>query len=194
MLYLLDNYDSFSYNLASYLQEIGADVWVKSAGEQSLSELEERKPEGIVISPGPGRPQDAAAAIRVFERWKERVPILGVCLGHQVIGWRLGASVEKGVRPMHGKVTLIANDGTGIFAGLPPSYHVTRYHSLVLREHTLPKELYVSARSMDGAVMAIAHKTLPVYGVQFHPEAVQTQFGHELLQIFYEICKRRTIR
>lgn len=191
MYYILDNYDSFVYNLAAYLRESGAAVLVRAAEELSLSEIETMQPQGIIISPGPGRPQDAHASIQVLNRFQHSVPILGVCLGHQVIGWYYGAQVQKGSRPMHGKITPVIHDGSGVFSNLPSQFDVTRYHSLTVCEDTLPEPLRITARSTDGAVMGIAHKDLPVYGVQFHPEAVQTQYGHALLQNFCRICEEQ---
>lgn len=146
-------------------------------------------PEGIILSPGPKRPWDAKLCVDTVKRFQGRIPILGVCLGHQVIGHCAGAVVEKGVRPMHGKVTEIHNHGTGVFAGLPEKYKVTRYHSLIVREDSIPEEYQVDAVSDDGAVMGISHKTLPLYGVQFHPEAVLTEYGHELLENFCKIAE-----
>lgn len=189
MYYILDNYDSFVYNLAAYLRESGATVQVRAAEDLSLSEIDAMKPQGIIISPGPGRPQDAHASIRVLDRFQYNVPILGVCLGHQVIGWYYGAQVQKGAQPMHGKITPVIHDSTGVFSNLPPRFDVTRYHSLVVCEEGMPGSLRVTARSKDGAVMGIVHKNLPVYGIQFHPEAVQTQYGHSLLVNFCRICE-----
>ena len=151
--------------------------------------MEELNPEGIILSPGPKRPWDAKFCVDTVKRFQGRIPVLGVCLGHQVIGHCAGAVVEKGVCPMHGKVTEIHNHGTGVFAGLPEKYKVTRYHSLIVREDSIPEEYQVDALSDDGAVMGISHKALPSYGVQFHPEAVRTEYGHELLENFCRIAE-----
>lgn len=189
MYVMIDNFDSFVYNLKAYFQELGRDILVKRCDEITLEELEALNPEGIILSPGPKRPWDAALCVEVVKRFQGRIPILGVCLGHQVISHCAGAVVEKGARPMHGKVTEIHNYGTGVFAGLPEQYKVTRYHSLIVREDSIPEEYQVDAVSDDGAVMGISHRTLPLYGVQFHPEAVLTEYGHELLENFCKIAE-----
>lgn len=190
MFYMLDNYDSFVYNLAAYLREAGQEVLVRRADEMSLDEIYELQPKGILLSPGPKRPSDAAESRQVLAKFQNKVPILGVCLGHQVIGDFYGSTVCRGRQPMHGKITWIHHDGTGLFAGLPASYRVTRYHSLVVSEEQLPPVLRITARSEDGVIMGLKHRTMPVYGVQFHPEAVLTEYGHELLGNFLNICER----
>ena len=190
MYVMIDNFDSFVYNLKAYFEELGREILVKRCDEITLEELEELKAEGIILSPGPKRPWDAALCVETVNRFQGRVPILGVCLGHQVLGHCAGAVVEKGKRPMHGKVTEIRNYGTGVFAGLPEEFKVTRYHSLIVRGESLPEEYQVDAVSKDGAVMGISHKILPLYGVQFHPEAVLTEYGHELLENFCKIAER----
>lgn len=189
MYVMIDNFDSFVYNLKAYFQELGREILVKRCDEITLKELEAMNPEGIILSPGPKRPWDAKLCVDTVKKFQGRIPILGVCLGHQVIGHCAGAVVEKGARPMHGKVTEIHNYGTGVFAGLPEKYKVTRYHSLIVREDSIPEEYQVDAVSDDGAVMGISHKTLPLYGVQFHPEAVLTEYGHELLENFCKIAE-----
>ena len=171
MYLLIDNFDSFVYNLKAYFQEIGREVLVKRCDQISLQDIEELQPKGIILSPGPKRPWDAELCVEVVKRFQGRIPILGVCLGHQVLGYCAEAVVEKGEAPMHGKVTAIHTRGTGLFSGLPERFQVTRYHSLVVREESLPTEYQVDAWSEDGAVMGFSHKTLPLYGVQFHPEA-----------------------
>ena len=163
---------------------------MKRCDEITLEELEELNPEGIILSPGPKRPWDAELCVEAVKRFQGRIPILGVCLGHQVLGHCAGAVVEKGSCPMHGKVTEICNYGTGVFADLPEKFKVTRYHSLIVRGDSLPEEYQVDAVSEDGAVMGISHKTLPLYGVQFHPEAVLTEYGHELLENFCKIAEQ----
>ena len=150
---MIDNFDSFVYNLKAYFQELGRDILVKRCDEITLDELEAMNPEGIILSPGPKRPWNAKLCVDTVKRFQGRIPILGVCLGHQVIGHCAGAVVEKGVRPIHGKVTEIHNHGTGVFAGLPEKYKVTRYHSLIVREDSIPEEYQVDAVSDDGAVM-----------------------------------------
>lgn len=193
MYVMIDNYDSFVYNLAVYLRELGQEVVLVRNDRVRMEVLEEmyrkHELEGIIISPGPKSPKDCGASGDVVRRMAGRVPILGVCLGHQIIGHVFGADVKKGTRPMHGKVTEIEHDKRGLFKGLPARYEVTRYHSLVVCGDDLPGCLKVDARSPDGTIQAISHRKFPVYGVQFHPEAVLTQYGHELLKNFIEICE-----
>lgn len=190
MFYMLDNYDSFVYNLAAYLRESGQEILVRRADELSLPEIYALQPEGIILSPGPKRPQDAVECRSVLREFQNKIPILGVCLGHQVIAETFGAVVSKGARPMHGKISDLSHDGTGLFDGLPETYRVTRYHSLAVCENGFPAQLRINARTEDGVIMGIEHRTLPIYGVQFHPEAVLTEYGHELLENFQKICKR----
>ncbi|HAD20045.1 MAG TPA: aminodeoxychorismate/anthranilate synthase component II [Lachnospiraceae bacterium] len=189
MYYLIDNYDSFVYNLSAYLEENGHEVLVRRADHVVLDEVNSLHPEGIILSPGPKRPQDAAESRQVLEAFQGKVPILGVCLGHQLMGWYYGAKVRHGRRPMHGKLSRIRHDGSGLFQGLPQQFLVTRYHSLTVSEEHLPGDLEVTARTEDGVIMGLRHRTLPVYGVQFHPEAVLTEYGHELLENFHKICR-----
>mgnify|MGYP004547128009 FL=1 len=190
MYLMIDNYDSFVYNLKAYIQELGREILVKRCDEITLEEIEHMQPEGIILSPGPKRPWDAELCMEVTERFQGQIPILGVCLGHQVLGHCCGAVVQKGERPMHGKVTELKNNGTGVFAGLPEKYKVTRYHSLVVKKESVPEEYQIDAVSEDGAVMGISHKIWSVYGVQFHPEAVLTEYGHELLENFCRIAEK----
>ena len=164
---------------------------MKRSDEITLDEIEDLKPEGIILSPGPKRPRDAALCVETVYRFQKRIPILGVCLGHQVLGYCSGATVEKGERPMHGKVTEVHHKGTGLFAGLPERFRVTRYHSLIVRQDTLPEDYEVDCISEDGAVMGISQKEHMLYGVQFHPEAVLTEYGHELLENFCKIAEGR---
>lgn len=189
MYVMIDNYDSFVYNLSSYFLEFGRDILVRRCDALSIKEIEEMSPQGIVISPGPGRPEEAVLSMEAVDSFKGRIPILGVCLGHQVIGKAFGAGIHKGKRPMHGKVTNTYHAGRGLFKGLPDGIEVTRYHSLVVEEKGLPECLRVDARAGDGAVMAVTHREYPIYGVQFHPEAVLSQWGHELLKNFDNICR-----
>ncbi len=189
MYFMLDNYDSFVYNLSAYFRELGQEVLVKRESEITLSEIEALCPEGIILSPGPGKPSDAAASLRILEKFERKIPILGVCLGHQVIGHYFGARVEKGKCPVHGKVTGIIHRDSGVFRGLPQEFRVTRYHSLVVSGRDFPSELVIDAVSGEGVVMGISHRAYPVYGVQFHPEAVLTEYGKELLENFGRICR-----
>ena len=189
MYLMIDNYDSFVYNLTSYFRELGEDILVKKRDEVSLELIEALRPQGVILSPGPGRPQDARNLCGIVRRVYQEIPILGVCLGHQMLGAVFGARVEKGKRPMHGKVTAVTHRGTGLFAGLPQNFRVTRYHSLVVSREGLPDCLWVDAVAGDGAVMGISHKEACVYGVQFHPEAVLTEYGYELLDNFRKISE-----
>lgn len=184
MYLMIDNYDSFVYNLKAYFQELGRDILVRRSDEITLADIQAMQPQGIILSPGPKRPWDAQLCVDTVKRFGGKIPLLGVCLGHQVLGHCAGATVEKGVRPMHGKVTRVHHNGTGLFAGLPREFDVTRYHSLVVRQETLPEDYQVDCVAEDGAVMGLSHRTLPLFGVQFHPEAVLTQYGHELLENF----------
>ncbi|MCI8465035.1 MAG: aminodeoxychorismate/anthranilate synthase component II [Lachnospiraceae bacterium] len=191
MYFMLDNYDSFVYNLSAYLKELGQEILVKREGEITLSEIEALGPEGILLSPGPGKPSDAAMSLQILERWKEKIPILGVCLGHQAVGHYFGARVEKGARPMHGKQAQIIHKEGGLFSGIPQGFLATRYHSLIVSKACLPLELSVDAVSAsDGVIMGLSHRHYPIYGVQFHPEAVLTECGLELLENFVKICKK----
>lgn len=189
MYLMIDNYDSFVYNLKAYLQELGRDILVRRSDELTLDDIQAMQPQGIILSPGPKRPWDAQLCVDTVKRFGGKIPLLGVCLGHQVLGHCAGATVEKGVRPMHGKVTRVHHNGTGLFAGLPREFDVTRYHSLVVRQETLPEDYQVDCVAEDGAVMGLSHRTLPLFGVQFHPEAVLTQYGHELLENFCRLAE-----
>ena len=190
MYLMIDNYDSFVYNLRAYFEEIGKEIIVKRSDRITMEEIEEMQPEGIILSPGPKRPWDAAVCVETVRRFQGRIPILGVCLGHQVLGFCSGATVEKGKHPMHGKVTGIVHNGKGLFKGLPERFKVTRYHSLIVKEKTVPEDYRIDSVAVDGAVMGISHKTMPLYGVQFHPEAVLTEYGHELLENFCKIAEK----
>lgn len=189
MYLMIDNYDSFVYNLKAYFEELGREIIVKRSDQITVDEIEKIQPQGIILSPGPKRPWDAEVCVQTVKRLQGKIPILGVCLGHQVLGHCCGATVEKGERPMHGKVTEITNMGTGVFEGLPKKFKVTRYHSLIVKENSIPVDYHIDAVSEDGAVMGLSHKNLPLYGVQFHPEAVLTEYGHELLENFCRIAE-----
>ena len=193
MYLMIDNYDSFVYNLARYLQELGEQVELvrndRITAEEIERQMQDGRLEGLILSPGPKSPADCGNCREIVRKLAGRIPILGVCLGHQIIGHVFGAKIRKGVRPMHGKVTAITTEGTGLFAGLPRTYQVTRYHSLVVSEENFPSRLQIDARAEDGAVMAIRHRELPVYGIQFHPEAVLTEYGHALLENYIKICR-----
>lgn len=188
MLLLIDNYDSFTYNLAQYLGELGASPLVRRNDEIGLEDIERLSPERIVISPGPGRPEGAGISIEAIRRFGERVPLLGVCLGHQAIGAAFGGRVVRAPVLMHGKTSMIEHDGKGVFRGIRGSFEVGRYHSLVVSDEDLPGELEVAARTTDeGTIMAIRHRRFPVHGVQFHPESVLTGEGRHILRSFLEL-------
>jgi anthranilate synthase/aminodeoxychorismate synthase-like glutamine amidotransferase len=185
MLLVIDNYDSFTYNLVQYFGELGADMKVFRNDEVSVDEIEnDFKPEKIVISPGPGTPDGAGVSLDVIDRFSNRLPILGVCLGHQAIGQFFGGKVVRGPEPVHGKPVVIKHDGKTVFDRIPQNFAAGRYHSLVVEKDSLPDCLEISAESPDGLVMAMRHKELPVEGVQFHPESILTEHGKQLLQNF----------
>jgi anthranilate synthase/aminodeoxychorismate synthase-like glutamine amidotransferase len=186
VILLIDNYDSFTYNLAQYLGELGAPPLVKRNDEITLDEIAALHPERIVISPGPGRPEDAGISVDVIKRFGPQTPILGVCLGHQGIGVAFGGQVVRATQLMHGKVSSVQHDGRGVFVGISQPFTAGRYHSLVVAE-PLPDALEASARTDDGTIMGVRHKTLPVHGVQFHPESVLTGEGRHLLRNFLEL-------
>jgi len=187
MILVLDNYDSFTYNLVQYLGELGAEVEVVRNDAVTLDAILEARPERIVISPGPGRPEDAGITMDVIRRLGEKTPIFGVCLGHQAIGAVFGGSVVRASVPMHGKTSTIEHDGRGVFSGLGGPFVASRYHSLVVSDQGLPAELEVSARTQDdGAIMGLRHRVWPVHGVQFHPESILTGEGRRILRNFLE--------
>ena len=180
---LVDNYDSFVYNVAQYLGALGAAP-VVVRNDVSLDEMEALEPEALVVSPGPGRPEDAGSSVEAIRHFAGRIPVLGICLGHQAIGVAFGASVVRAERVMHGKLSPIRHDDEGVFRGLDNPFDATRYHSLVIDRRTLPGDLVVSADTADGIVMGVRHRGLPLEGVQFHPESILTTAGHDLLANF----------
>jgi anthranilate synthase/aminodeoxychorismate synthase-like glutamine amidotransferase len=188
MILVLDNYDSFTYNLVQYLGELGARMRVARNDALSADDVEALAPEGIVISPGPGNPDDAGISLELIRRFHTRVPILGVCLGHQAIGQAFGGRVARAQRQMHGKTSPITHDGHGVFRGLPPGFEATRYHSLVVLEAGLPADLEITARADDGEIMGLRHRRYPVEGVQFHPESILTSQGKALLANFLALA------
>jgi anthranilate synthase/aminodeoxychorismate synthase-like glutamine amidotransferase len=185
---VIDNYDSFVYNLVQYVGACGAAVVVRR-NTVRLAELQQLEPDAIIISPGPGRPEDAGISGEVLRVFGLQRPILGVCLGHQVIGQVFGAGIGYAERIMHGKVSQVQHDSQGIFAGLKNPLHATRYHSLVVKRDQLPACLQISARAEDGEVMGIRHRTLPIEGVQFHPESILTEGGKRLIENFLRLVK-----
>ena len=185
MIVLIDNYDSFTFNLVHYFGELGAEMRIVRNDEVTVDEIEkDLKPEKILISPGPGTPDGAGISLGVIERFAERIPILGVCLGHQAIGQFFGGKVVRGPQPVHGKPVNITHDGKTIFSDIAQNFAAGRYHSLVVDRETVPDCLEISAESPDGLIMAMRHKTLPVEGVQFHPESILTEHGKQLLSNF----------
>ena len=189
MVLMIDNYDSFTYNLVQYLAELGAEVRVARNDEISLDGVQALAPRAIVISPGPSAPERAGISLEVIRRLAGRMPILGVCLGHQAIGQAFGGKVVRAKRVMHGKVSTVRHDGEGVFRGLPAEFRATRYHSLALERESLPACLKITAESEDGEIMGLRHRSLAVEGVQFHPEALLTEHGHRMLQNFNEGAK-----
>lgn len=190
MFLLIDNYDSFTYNLWHYLGELGAEVEVRRNDALSVAEALALNPEGIVISPGPCDPDRAGICLDLIRAAAGKVPLFGVCLGEQAMGQAFGGNVVRAPQPMHGKVDTIHHDGTGCFAGLPSPFRATRYHSLVVDRASLPNTLHVSAWTEDGLIMGLTHNDLPVWGVQFHPESIETEHGHAMLRNFVDLCRR----
>ena len=188
MLLVIDNYDSFTYNLVQYLGELGAEMKVVRNDEVTIDEVErDLKPERILISPGPGTPDDAGISIEAVERFAGKIPILGVCLGHQAIGQYFGGSVVRAPEPVHGKPVEVRHDGRTIFDGIDDNFTAGRYHSLVVERDNLPDCLEISAESPDGLIMAMRHRELPVEGVQFHPESILTEHGKVMLRNFLQL-------
>ncbi|WP_419901583.1 anthranilate synthase component II [Kiloniella sp.] len=187
MLLLIDNYDSFTYNLYHFLGELGATISVERNDQISVDEILEMKPERIVISPGPCDPSSAGICLELVERAAGKIPVLGVCLGHQSIGQAFGAKVVRAPSPMHGKTSAIRHNGNSVFKGLPDPLTVTRYHSLTIEPDSMPDCLEVTAWSDDGVIMGLQHKELAVHGVQFHPESIASEKGHDLLKNFLTV-------
>ena len=187
MILLLDNYDSFTYNLAQYLGELGCQVEVHRNDKISVEEIARRRPEKIVISPGPRTPQEAGISVELIQRLAGKFPILGVCLGHQAIGAAFGGKIIRAPRLFHGKTSQIRHDGKGVFRRLPNPFTATRYHSLIVERRSLPRELEISAATDDGIIMGLRHRKFRVDGVQFHPESVLTDSGKQLLKNFLSL-------
>lgn len=187
MILLIDNYDSFTYNLLHYIAAKGIEVQVRRNDEITADEALKLKPKGIVLSPGPCDPDKAGICLDVINKASGKVPLLGVCLGHQAIGQAFGGKVIRGDKPMHGKVSEITHTNKGVFKGLPSPVKVTRYHSLIVERKSLPDCLEVTAETKDGVIMGLQHKQFAVHGVQFHPESVASEYGHELIQNFINL-------
>jgi anthranilate synthase component 2 len=188
MLLIIDNYDSFTFNLVHYFQELGAETRVVRNDAMSAAEAIASGASGIVISPGPGRPADAGICPELIKTIPADLPLLGVCLGHQGIGEAFGGKIVQAKSIMHGKTSTITHDGSGVFAGLPSPFEVTRYHSLAVDEASLSDEIVVNARTADGEIMGLRHRDRPIHGVQFHPESIASQYGHEVLANFLSLC------
>ena len=187
MILLIDNYDSFTYNLVQYLSELGAEVLVKRNDQITVKEAVALKPERIVVSPGPCTPSEAGISIAIIKELGPKIPTLGVCLGHQSIGQAFGGIVERAPLVMHGKRSAINHDEHGLFAGFPQHFMATRYHSLIVRKDGLPDQLETTAWTDDGIIMGLKHKKYPIYGLQFHPESIMTEHGHAMLKIFVAV-------
>lgn len=187
MIVVIDNYDSFTYNLVQYLGELGADVAVYRNDQISLDEIARLRPERLVISPGPCTPKEAGISVPLIRRFAGEFPIFGVCLGHQAIGAAFGGEVVRNYRVMHGKISKIYHDGKGVFTDLPNPFEATRYHSLVIRRETMPECLQITAHTPEGEIMGVRHKNYPIEGVQFHPESVLTEVGKQILVNFLSL-------
>ncbi len=188
MLLMIDNYDSFTYNLVQYFGELGEDVRVFRNDEIDLTAIAAQHPEHIVISPGPCTPNEAGVSVPLIKEFAGKIPLLGVCLGHQSIGQAFGGKIVHAKQLMHGKTSMIHHKDVGVFHGLPNPFRATRYHSLVIERDSLPDCLEITAWTEDGEIMGVRHKTLPIEGVQFHPESILTEYGHEMLANFLKMC------
>jgi anthranilate synthase component 2 len=186
MLLMIDNYDSFTYNLVQYFGELGEDVRVFRNDAITLKEIAAMKPDRLVVSPGPCSPKEAGISVAAIREFAGKLPILGVCLGHQSIGFAFGGEIVHAQKPMHGKISPVHHQGVGVFAGLPNPFNATRYHSLAIRRETLPACLEVTAWTDDGEIMGVRHRELAIQGVQFHPESIMTEHGHAMLKNFLE--------
>ncbi len=187
MILVIDNYDSFTFNLVQYLGEMGCDIKVMRNDAVTLAQIESMAPSAIVVSPGPGRPENSGVIVAAIRRFTGKIPILGVCLGHQALGFALGGRIVQAPAIMHGKTSAVFHDGKTIFSGLPNPFHATRYHSLVVSPDQVPDCLEISARTGEGVIMGLRHRTYPVEGVQFHPESILTTEGMRLLRNFLSL-------
>lgn len=193
MILLIDNYDSFTYNLYQYFGELGKEIKIFRNDEISIEEICELKPEAIVISPGPGRPEDAGQCLKIIKAFYQVIPILGICLGHQAIGYVFGAKIEKASKIMHGKVSKLNHNGSELFQYMPQPIDIMRYHSLIIRSGTLPGYFKILAKSMDdNEIMAIQHESHPLFGLQFHPESIGTGYGKKILANFINYIERES--
>ena len=190
MILVIDNYDSFTFNLVHYLGELGAETRVMRNDALSVDEAIQLAPEAIVISPGPCTPAEAGISLPLVKQAASRIPLFGVCLGHQAIGEAFGGEVKRAPQPMHGKTSRILHKGRGVFAGINGPFEATRYHSLIVERQSLPTGLDITAESDDGLIMGLSHRSLPVHGVQFHPESIASAHGHRILKTFLELAAR----
>jgi anthranilate synthase component 2 len=193
MFLLVDNYDSFTYNLWHFLGQLGAEVKVCRNDKITVAQALALKPDGIIISPGPCDPSRAGVCLELIEKSPNNIPIFGVCLGHQCIGQAFGGTIVKSSRPMHGKISKVHHSNKDIFENIPQNFFATRYHSLVVERDSLPSSLNISAETEDGLIMGLAHKTRPVFGVQFHPESIASEYGYLLLSNFLKTTGRKTV-
>lgn len=191
MFLLIDNYDSFTYNLVHYFGELGAEMVVRRNDVLSADEAMALNPQGIILSPGPCDPDQAGICLELIEKASGKLPIFGVCLGHQSIGQAFGAKIVRAPEPMHGKISPIHHEGKGVFANIPSPLAVTRYHSLTIDPTSMPDCLEVTSKTDDGVIMGVQHKELPIHGVQFHPESIASEHGHQLLKNFLELAKKQ---
>ena len=189
MFLMIDNYDSFVYNLIRYFEELGEDIIIYRNDKTTLNEIENMDLDGIIISPGPKSPNEAGLSLDIISKFKGKIPILGICLGHQCIGHSFGGEIIKGKEPVHGKISFIKHNDRDLFKDIKNPLRVTRYHSLIINNEKLPEELEVTSSTEDGVIMGVKHKKCPIYGLQFHPEAEMTEEGHKLLKNFIEISK-----
>jgi len=189
MILMIDNFDSFTYNLVQAVQAMGVDVMVRRNNAVTIPEIYRMDPEGIIISPGPGAPGSAGISLDVIREFHEKIPILGVCLGHQCIVEAFGGVINHAKKVMHGKFSRISHDNSGLFSGIPQLFSAVRYHSLAMDQHIMPEDLVVCATADDGEVMGIRHRNSSVYGVQFHPESIATEYGCELIHSFVQRTK-----
>ncbi|MED1743876.1 aminodeoxychorismate/anthranilate synthase component II [Brevibacillus borstelensis] len=194
MILMIDNYDSFTYNLVQYVGELGQELQVRRNDKITLEEIEQLAPDYLMISPGPCTPNEAGISMEAIRHFAGKIPILGVCLGHQSIGQVFGGKVLRAERLMHGKTSEVLHDGKTIFAGIPSPFTAARYHSLIVEEATLPPELEVTARTAEGEIMALRHREYPIEGVQFHPESIITQHGKKLLQNFLTAYAKEPVK
>ncbi len=191
MFLLIDNYDSFTYNLVHYFGELGAEIVVRRNDVLSADEAMALNPQGIILSPGPCDPDQAGICLELIEKASGKLPIFGVCLGHQSIGQAFGAKIVRAPEPMHGKISPIHHEGKGVFANIPSPLAVTRYHSLTIDPASMPDCLEVTSQTEDGVIMGVQHKELPIHGVQFHPESIASEHGHQLLKNFLELAEKQ---